>query len=415
LTIAMTAHHDHNLAAIRRLLTAVPALFIGLGSDRRVFLWNPLAEAALGCREKDVLGLSLEHCSKAWEVDRVLSGLAECARSGRPVRIDGVRCDRDGETPVELGLTVIPLGEDGLYGVRFVIIGADVTERRRLEEQLAQAQKMQAIGHLAAGIAHEISTPAQFVGDNTHFLQDAFADFKHLLDRGQDLAQAVRGGRSWEAPLEALDTAAEALDLDYLNAEVPLAIEHILDGVQRISKIVRSMKFFAHPGDDAEKKPIDLNAAIESTIVISRNEWKYVAEMKTDLDPGLPMVVGRRGEINQVLLNLVTNAAHAIAAKRGDCPAAKGTIRITSRRREAWVEIRIADSGAGIPESLRSKVFDLFFTTKEEGCGSGQGLAIAHAVIVEKHGGELTFESEPGEGTTFCIRLPVDEGGHGHA
>jgi len=411
----MTPHHDHNLAAIRRLLTAVPALFIGLGSGRRVLLWNPLAEKALGCGEKAAVGRPLERCGAAWDVDRVLSDLAACSRSGRPVHVDGLRCDPPGEAPVELGLTLIPLGEDGLYGVRSVIIGADITERKRLEEQLAQAQKMQAIGHLAAGIAHEISTPAQFVGDNTHFLQDAFADFKQLLDRGQDLAQAVRGGRPWQAPLNELDAATDMLDLNYLNAEVPLAIEHILDGVQRISKIVRSMKFFAHPGDDVEKKPLDLNEAIESTIVISRNEWKYVAEMETDLDPGLPPVAGRSGEINQVLLNLVTNAAHAIAAKSGDGPSAKGTIRIMSRRRNGWAEIRIQDSGDGIPDGLRSKVFDLFFTTKEEGRGSGQGLAIAHAVVVEKHGGELTFDSTPGQGTTFCIRLPMDEGARGHA
>jgi signal transduction histidine kinase len=170
------------------------------------------------------------------------------------------------------------------------------------------------------------------------------------------------------------------------------------------------MKFFAHPGETLEKKPLDLNEALESTIVISRNEWKYVADVETDLDPGLPPVPGRRGEINQVLLNLVTNAAHAIAAKIGDSPTARGRIRIASRRRGGWAEIRIQDSGTGIPEALRTKVFDLFFTTKDEGRGSGQGLAIAHAVVVEKHGGELTFESEPGRGTTFFLRLPLAEG-----
>jgi signal transduction histidine kinase len=187
-----------------------------------------------------------------------------------------------------------------------------------------------------------------------------------------------------------------------------------LEGVQRISKIVRSMKMFAHPGDAVEKAPLDLNEAIESTVIISRNEWKYVADMETDLEAGLPPVLGRRGEINQVLLNLVTNAAHAIAAKAGDAPGDKGRIRIQSRRRDGWAEIRIQDSGTGIPPELRLRVFDLFFTTKREGRGSGQGLAIAHAVIVEKHGGELTLESEPGQGSTFIIRLPVGEGAADH-
>jgi signal transduction histidine kinase len=152
---------------------------------------------------------------------------------------------------------------------------------------------------------------------------------------------------------------------------------------------------------------LDLNEAIESTIVISRNAWKYVADIDTNLDPELPPVPGQRGEINQVLLNLITNAAHAISEKIGPGATDKGRIWITSRQRDGWAEIRIKDSGAGIPEAIRNQVFDLFFTTKEEGVGSGQGLAIAHSVIVDKHGGVLTFESAPGEGTIFVIRLPL--------
>jgi len=305
-----------------------------------------------------------------------------------------------------LGLTLIPLGDRANHGMQTMIIGADVTERKLLEEQLAQAQKMEAIGHLAAGIAHEISTPAQFVGDNTHFLREAFADLRQVQGCFQTLVDAVRNGSPVTEPLQAIDTAVNDLDLEYLEAEVPLAIDHILDGVGRISKIVRSMKFFAHPGD-VEKAPLDINEAIESTIIISRNEWKYVAEVETDFEESMPPVRGQRGEINQVILNLITNAAHAIAEKHGNSPGAKGRIRIATRCRDGWAEVRIQDTGAGIPAAIRHQVFDLFFTTKEEGLGSGQGLAIAHTVIVEKHGGVLTFESEPGDGTTFIIRLPL--------
>ncbi len=285
-------------------------------------------------------------------------------------------------------------------------IGNDSDTRRLLEDQLAQSRKMEAIGHLAAGIAHEISTPAQFVGDNTHFLREAFDDLQKVMARYQALAASVRQENDPVELLQAVDAAVNEVDLDYLVAEIPLAIDHILDGVGRISKIVRSMKFFAHPGD-AEKKPLDLNEAIESTVIISRNEWKYVADLETDFDPALPSVPGRCGEINQVILNLITNAAHAISEKIGRSPADKGRIRIVTRARDEWAEIRIQDTGAGIPEAVRHQVFDLFFTTKEEGLGSGQGLAIAHAVIVDNHGGHLTFESVPGEGTTFVIRLPL--------
>jgi len=394
------------MADIRQLLEQIPSLFIGLGVDRRIFLWNAQAEQILGCRAADVLGRALDTCPIHWETGRVIAGLDACLQGRKPVRIDGLRCDRTNGTPAVLGLTLIPLGDRPMHGMQTMIIGADITERKLLEEQLAQAQKMEAIGHLAAGIAHEISTPAQFVGDNTHFLREAFVDLRQILGCFQALAAAVRDGAPLTEKLHAIDETVNDLDLDYLEGEVPLAIDHILDGMGRISKIVRSMKFFAHPGD-VEKAPLDLNEAIESTIVISRNEWKYVADVDTDLDPAMPPVPGQRGEINQVILNLITNAAHAIAEKNGNSPTGKGRIHVTTRYQDGWAEIRIQDTGAGIPEAIRHQVFDLFFTTKEEGIGSGQGLAIAHSVIVEKHSGVLTFESAPDRGTTFVIRLPV--------
>jgi len=398
---------NHHLTAIGRLFERMPSLFIGLGEADRVLLWNARAEALLGCRAADALGRRLSACPIAWDRERLLQDLDGCRRSCTPVRIDDMACEGPEGEQIELGLTLIPVGGDALYGLRTVISGADVTARRLLEEQLAQAQKMQAIGHLASGIAHEISTPAQFVGDNTHFLREAFDDLRQMIGAFQEAAAAMREGGPPAEALAAAEALVQDLDLAYLTEEIPLAIAHILDGVGRISKIVRSMKFFAHPGDSA-KTPLDLNEAIESTIVISRNAWKYVADVDTDLDPDMPPVSGQRGEINQVLLNLITNAAHAIADKLGPGATGKGRIRIASRHRDGWAEVRIRDSGAGIPEAIRHQVFDLFFTTKEEGLGSGQGLAIAHSVIVEKHGGVLTFESTPGEGTTFIVNLPVD-------
>jgi PAS domain S-box-containing protein len=397
---------NHHLTDIGRLFARMPSLFIGLGDENRVLLWNARAEQILGCSASDVVGRPLEICPLPWDRERMAEGLGRCGRSDAPIRIDGMVCEGPGGERRELGVTLIPLGDDPLYGLQTVISGADITTRRLLEEQLARAQKMQAIGHLAAGIAHEISTPAQFVGDNTHFLREAFDDLHQIISVFRGMASAVRNGENPADLLAAAEAVVEDLDLAYLEEEIPLAIEHILDGVGRISKIVRSMKFFAHPGDTA-KTSLDLNEAIESTIVISRNAWKYVADIDTNLDPELPPVPGQRGEINQVLLNLITNAAHAISEKIGPGATDKGRIWITSRQRDGWAEIRIKDSGAGIPEAIRNQVFDLFFTTKEEGVGSGQGLAIAHSVIVDKHGGVLTFESAPGEGTIFVIRLPL--------
>jgi signal transduction histidine kinase len=197
------------------------------------------------------------------------------------------------------------------------------------------------------------------------------------------------------------------IDLPYLEAEIPLAIRQTLKGVERISKIVQAMKIFSHPGMRV-KEPTDINQEIEKTITITRNEWKYVADLKTDFEAGLPLVPCYRAELNQVILNMIINAAHAIAETRPEDASRKGAIRIRTYHDGGWAKIRISDTGAGIPEAIRHKIFDPFFTTKDPGKGSGQGLAISHSVIVEKHGGTLDLESREGEGTTFIIGLPLE-------
>jgi signal transduction histidine kinase len=200
-------------------------------------------------------------------------------------------------------------------------------------------------------------------------------------------------------------TLAE-VDLEFMKEEIPKALKQSLDGANRVSNIVRAMKDFSHPGTE-EKKPIDLNRAIESTTIIARNEWKYVADMVTDLDPALPLVPCQVGEINQVMLNLLINGAHTINDVISQTEVEKGKITISTRVKGEWVEVRVADTGTGISEAVRDKIFDPFFTTKEVGKGTGQGLAIAHNFIVNKHGGTLTFETELSKGTTFVIRLPL--------
>ncbi|MBI3300896.1 MAG: HAMP domain-containing histidine kinase [Deltaproteobacteria bacterium] len=173
-----------------------------------------------------------------------------------------------------------------------------------------------------------------------------------------------------------------------------------------MTKIVRAMKEFSHPGSE-EKVETDLNRAIETTITVARNEWKYVAELATDLDSSLPPVPCLPGEFNQVILNLIINAAHAIAVVVSEGSTSKGTITVSTRHDGDWAEIRVSDTGTGIPEAIRAKIFAPFFTTKEVGKGTGQGLAIAHSVIVDKHKGTIGFETEVGRGTTFIIRLPL--------
>jgi signal transduction histidine kinase len=285
---------------------------------------------------------------------------------------------------------------------------ADITERKMLEKQLAQTQKLRSIGQLTSGIAHEINTPTQYVGDNIRFLKDAFEDMIRVLRADADLIADARRGGVTDDRLQRLQDCRNDVDLDYLMAEIPEAIRQSLEGVERISKIVCAMKEFAHPGCE-EKTSADLNHIIDTTLTVARNEWKYVADMHTDFDRSLPPVPCLPAEIGQVILNMVVNAAHAIQDRVKQGRASKGVIAIATRRHDDWAEIRISDTGGGIPEEIRHRIFDPFFTTKAIGRGTGQGLAICYPVIVEKHGGRVFFDSEVGQGTTFTIRLPLEE------
>lgn len=288
-----------------------------------------------------------------------------------------------------------------------LVIVRDTSEQKFLEDQLQRAQKLESIGQLAAGIAHEINTPTQYVGDNTRFVQDSFSDLETVLSKFNELLDSAREGTMPPTLIAEVEKEVRLADVEYLLEEIPHALQQSLEGVNRIAKIVQSMKEFAHPGS-ANKKATNLNHAIESTITVARNEWKYIADLETDFAPDLPLVPCLVGEFNQVILNLIINATHAITDAIGHDSNRKGTIKVSTRCEGHWAEIRVSDSGTGIPESVREKIFDPFFTTKEVGKGTGQGLAISHAVVVEKHGGQLTFETELGKGTTFIIRLPLD-------
>jgi PAS domain S-box-containing protein len=283
----------------------------------------------------------------------------------------------------------------------------DITERKLLREQLLQAQKLESVGQLAAGIAHEINTPVQYIGDNVRFLQDSFGELVTLNVGYARLLAAVRSTEVTPQLFEEVSLVVEKVDVDYLFEEIPKAIEQTLEGVSRVAALVGAMKEFSHPGT-GEKVPLDLNRAIESTITVARNEWKYVADMEVELDPALPLVSCLPGEFNQVILNMIVNAAHAIEAVAASGGPEKGQITIRTRSLPTGVEVQIQDTGGGIPEKIRSRIFDPFFTTKEIGKGTGQGLAIARSVVVDKHQGTIDFETEDGRGTTFIIRLPCE-------
>jgi predicted ATPase/signal transduction histidine kinase len=284
----------------------------------------------------------------------------------------------------------------------------EIKARERIEIELRQAQKLEAVGRLASGVAHEINTPIQFVGDSVNFVHSAWEDLAGLIAKYQAVNQATLQSSANDVPWRNLAQSAadveEQADLAYLLENVPAALSRSLEGLDRVATIVASLKEFAHP-DQKERTTVDLNRAILTTLTIARNEYKYVAEVETDLGK-LPPVTCHAGEVNQVILNLIVNAAHTIGDRvRGTDQ--KGLIKIGTRHEDGMVVISIADTGCGIPEAIRDKIFDPFFTTKEIGKGTGQGLFFARSVVVEKHGGTLTFESEVGKGTTFFVRLPA--------
>lgn len=282
----------------------------------------------------------------------------------------------------------------------------DMIEKRTVE--LIQARNLESIGTLAAGIAHEMNTPIQFVTDNVNFLSDTFKELLKFIGLYRSLLLNCNPG---EKTKEAIDTGFEferEMDLPYIESEVPDAFLQTIEGLERVAKIADAMKDFSYIGSE-EKKMSDINKAIESTIMVAGNTWKYVATMEAKYDVDLPKIMCLLHDINQAIMNLIINAAYAITQVVGDGIAGKGKIMVkTSKNTEDTILISVSDTGTGIPKKIRDKIFDPFFTTKEIGKGTGQGLSIAYSAVVEKHGGKLTFETEEGKGTTFYIELPIE-------
>ena len=309
---------------------------------------------------------------------------------------------KDGHT-VWVQIDIAVCRDDAGQVLYDISVFQDVSVRRQTEALLIQAQKLEATGQMAAGIVHEINTPMQYIGDNTHFM-------KLAIDRLVAVAIAAEAAVGEEATETDRDHLVEALaksKLPMLSKRAPKAAEDTLAGVENVSRIVAAMKRFSHPGSE-EMVPVDINESLMTTITVCRNEWKYSADLETDLEPDLPPIQGNLGALNQVWLNMIVNAAHAIVERHG---AEKGTITVTTASIDDGeaVQVTISDNGAGIAEENRHRIFEQFFTTKEVGRGTGQGLAIAYQMVADEHHGEINLDSKVGEGTTFIITLPMSQ------
>jgi PAS domain S-box-containing protein len=374
---------------LRTMIDLIPACIYAKDAHSRFTCANKLVANRMGVEPEQLIGktdfdfFSREMAEKFYNDEQALLKSGKALIDYEEVAFDSTRgMDRVMMT------SKVPIHDEhgNLAGV--VGIGFDITERKVAEERLASSDRLESIGRLAAGVAHEINTPIQYLNDSVSFLREGVEELLAYIDALQAKLPAPE-------PNE---------DIDYLRAEMPPALTRMADGLTRIAEIVRSMKHFSH-ADQREMAPLDLNAAIASTLVIARGEYKLVADVETDFGD-LPPVTCHGGQINQVVLNLVVNAAHAIADKVKGTEA-RGRIVVRTSVEGDQALIAISDTGGGIPEKVRAHIFDPFFTTKEVGRGTGQGLSIARNVVVKGHGGSLDFDTETGKGTTFYVRLPI--------
>jgi PAS domain S-box-containing protein len=371
----------------RALVESVAAALVMLDARGAIRYLNEAGAQIIGAPLAEALGQRLARVAPAFEA-ALRERIETCIRSGESIRVQELRLESEGAAPRYIGLTICAV--KGRLAGSCVIVARDITLQKRIDVQTVHSLKLESIGQLAAGIAHEINTPAQFVGDNLRFLQDQLSALLPLLPRLVGASPA----------------ASDAAELEFLADETPKAIADALEGVERITRIVGALKEFSHPSR-ADKTEVDLNHVIESTTVVARHEWKYVAVLELDLDPEVHGVPCHPDEIHQVLLNLIVNAAHAIAERNAHEKRALGKLRIATRLAGEVCEIRVEDDGAGIPASIRERIFDPFFTTKGVGKGTGQGLAISRSIVVDKHGGSIEVESEAGRGAAFVVRLPL--------
>ena len=390
---AQRAELAHCAAVMRAGADAV----VTMSPDGAITDWNAAAENLYGLSRHDAVGRPVSMLTAAGAPD-LLERAADVAAGGNASF--EMPYLRDDGSLVQIAMTLSGVRDDGDNACGIVGVARDISEFKAREAEFHQESKLESLGRLSAGLAHEINSPIQFVGDNARFLEEAYEELIRVVEvyRGLlDTANPI----GWAERQERVREAEAGIDFDYLQKEIPSAVEQTLEGIERVSTIVRAMKTFSHPGHE-EQVPADINEALEATVTVTRHQVSDFAELNLDLAQ-LPPVLCNIADLNQVFLNLIVNAADAIEET-----GRRGVIGVTTAVDGTDVLVRISDTGGGIPDAVRPKIFDPFFTTKDVGRGSGQGLPLARGVVQEGHGGTLTLESFPGQGTTFTVRLPID-------
>lgn len=390
---------------LRVTLTCIGDGVIATDTEGNIQLINEVGARLLGMPVDEAVGQPLEQVLTLLDAQTHNPHQPNHMDSGSERIFPVLLVSRDGSEHMVAERTT-PILDAGGDILGFVLVIRDITNQEKARSRVAHSQKMESIGQLAAGIAHEINSPMQFVGDNNEFLTESFGDISKLLEELRHLIDQINFGETPpEKALSVLKALEQELDIAYLEEEIPKALRQSREGIDRVSQLVRAMKAFSHP-DRGNKTMSDLNEAIRNTITISHNEWKYVADLEADLNEAVGLVHCQISLINQAVLNLIVNAGQAIGERVKEGVFKKGLIKISTERHNSVILIQIEDNGGGIPPSIRHRIFDPFFTTKEIGTGSGQGLAITHDIIVNKHRGKIEVDSKPGQGTVFSISLP---------
>ncbi len=388
-----------------RMLSMIDSIIIGVTVRDIVTHWNRTAEDVFGIKEADAIGRPISGLALNWDWPVIFEGIGECFISGRTVTLQDITMVRADSGRRVLGVSITPIKTTENAPRGFIVLGKDITDKKIMEMQLLQDQKLKSIGELASGIAHEINTPIQYVNDNTIFFYDSFKQLLPVMTQMTALFDVFNMGGDVNAAVRELMESAEKADFEYLTNEIPKSVEQTIEGIVRISSIVKSLKSFAHP-DTKEKVPTDINKTVADAVVITRNEWKYSSDIEHNPDRDLPEVRCYPAEISQVLLNIIINASHAVKEAIEAGRIERGKIVIETLGKKGYAEIVITDNGIGMSEEVLRNIYDPFFTTKEVGKGTGQGLAISHSIVVKKHGGRIFCKSSPGRGSSFFIQLP---------
>lgn len=397
-----------DLAEIRhaeneKLLTAISAIFIAVDSNGFIFQWNKPAEKFFGIpREKAAKHLFVNVLKDYIGKDKLneifKKGLKQ-DKSSKEIEISvGLNPGANG---IKLLLSsVSPIMDRAGKKLGFILLAKDITNKKEEEMRQHLSRRLESLGQMASGIAHEIKTPLQYIAHNARFVTDSFKGVIQLYKMVNETLAGIRQPDHPEPAAKMKELIAD-YDVEYIMEEIPKASDQIANGVNKVSEIVNAMNTFSHPGTGCKEKS-DINRLLKTTLVMAQNRIKKNADIHLNLFEELPRVPCYPGELNQVFLNILVNAVDAIVET-----GKWGLIKVSTYLEGNEAVISISDTGAGIPESHRENIFNPFFTTKEVGKGTGQGLSLAHNVIIEKHKGKLDFVTKKGEGTTFIIRLPL--------